>query len=214
LSARRRLLVATKNEGKVAELRRILADLDVELVSADELGLPDVEETGETFEANALLKARAQAAASGLMTIADDSGLEVDALGGAPGVHSARYAGHAGPGAAAANVRKLLTALEGVPDAARSARFRCVLALVDPEDPREGHAALAEGRCEGWVAREPSGHGGFGYDPIFLPEGMGCTMAELGDTEKDAISHRGRACAALRDQLTVHFATPRGSVSR
>lgn len=199
-----KLLVATKNRGKVEELRRIFAGLDVELVGADELALDDVEETGETFEANALLKARAYAHASGLMALADDSGLEVDALGGAPGVHSARYAGDGG---AEANVRKLLAALAHVEDARRTARFRCVLALVDPTGPLGQGALLAEGACEGRIARAPRGSGGFGYDPIFVPEGMSVTMAEISEAEKDRISHRGRASEVMRARLTAYLAT-------
>ena len=199
-----RLLVATKNRGKLEELRRIFDGLDVELVGADELALGDVEETGETFEANALLKARAYAQASGLMALADDSGLEVDALGGAPGVRSARYAGEGG---SEANVRKLLAALESVEDARRTARFRCVLAVVDPTGPLGQDALLAEGACEGRIARAPRGSGGFGYDPVFVPEGMSATMAEISEAEKDRISHRGRASGVMRARLLAYLAT-------
>lgn len=202
-----RLLVATKNRGKLEEFRRILAGLDVELVSADELGLPDVDETGETFEANAILKAKAQAEASGLMALADDSGLEVDALGGAPGVRSARYADGGG---AEANVRKLLAALDDVPDDRRGARFRCVIALADPGGPLGDRIELAEGRCEGRIARAPSGSGGFGYDPVFVPEGLDRTMAEISAKTKDDISHRGRACEALRARLAAYLGARHG----
>lgn len=203
---RRKLLVATKNRGKLEEFRRIFGDLELELVGADELGLPDVDETGETFEANALLKARAQAAASGLMTLADDSGLEVDALSGAPGVQSARYAGGGG---SEANVRKLLAALEHVPDERRGARFRCVLALVDPGGPLGEGALIADGRSEGSIVRAPRGSGGFGYDPIFLPEGLDRTMAEISEGEKDRISHRGRASEAMRERLMTYLGARR-----
>lgn len=200
-----KLLVATKNRGKLEEFRRIFEGLGLELASADELGLPDVEETGETFEANALLKARAYAEASGLMSLADDSGLEVDALGGAPGVYSARYAGEGG---SEANVRKLLGALDPVPDAERTARFRCVLALVDPSGPAGHDPLLAEGTCEGHIAHAPRGRGGFGYDPVFVPQGMSLTMAEISDAEKDRISHRGRASEVMRARLMTYLATP------
>jgi XTP/dITP diphosphohydrolase len=186
-----KVLAATKNPGKLEEFRRIFPE--VELVSADELGLPDVVEDGATFEANAAKKARELSEKSGLLALGDDSGLEVDALGGAPGVLSARYSG----GGAEANVRKLLDALRGVPDPRRTARFRCVIALADG-----GVIELASGACEGRIDREPRGSGGFGYDPIFVPlEGDGRTMAELAGAEKDALSHRGRACRALRPVL-------------
>ncbi|AKF07785.1 RdgB/HAM1 family non-canonical purine NTP pyrophosphatase [Sandaracinus amylolyticus] len=201
-----KLLIATKNRGKLEEFRRIFGDLGVELVSADELGLPDVEETGDTFEANAILKAEAQAAASGCMTIADDSGLEVDALDGAPGVYSARYAG---AGGSEANVRKLLAALADVPDERRTARFRCVLALADPRGALGARVELTEGRCEGRIAHQPSGSGGFGYDPVFVPADGDATMAELSATAKDAISHRGRACARMRERLAAYLGAGR-----
>lgn len=200
--AKTTLLVATKNGGKLDEFRRIFGDLDVTIVGAEELALPDVEEDGETFEANATKKARESAAASGLMTLADDSGLEVDALFGAPGVHSARYAGGGG---AEANVRKLLTALESTPDGSRTARFRCVLALVDPSGPLGDEVILAEGRCEGRIARSARGAHGFGYDPVFVPDGGEETMAEIDDAAKDRISHRGRACASMRERLVAYL---------
>ena len=184
-----RLVVATRNPGKVRELERLLGGLGLELVSAADLGLPEVDETGETFEANAILKAEACMQASGLPALGDDSGLEVDALGGAPGVRSARYAGPAAD--ARANVEKLLRALEGVPAAERTARFRCVLALARPD----GQRLLATGTCEGAIALGPRGEGGFGYDPVFLVGDR--TLAEVTDAEKDARSHRGRACAEL-----------------
>lgn len=174
-------------------------------MSAGELALPAPEEDGETFAENAIKKARAAALASGEMTLADDSGLEVDALNGAPGVHSARYAGDKG---SAANMKKLLGALESVPEGMRSARFRCVLALVDPKGPLGEEVLLAEGRCEGTIARDPRGTGGFGYDPIFVPEGGEWTMSELSDAEKDAISHRGKACAAMRLKIQEYLRVP------
>jgi XTP/dITP diphosphohydrolase len=196
------LLVATHNRGKIEEFRRILGGLGVALVGAGDLNLPEVDEDGETFEANAIKKARALAAAARRITLADDSGLEVDALGGAPGVRSARYAGGAGP---EANIRKLLAALEGVPPERRTARFRCVLALADPEGPLGERVELAAAACEGTIALAPRGSGGFGYDPIFIPAGEVRTMAELAAAEKDALSHRGRACRALAPWLATYL---------
>jgi len=196
---RPRLLLASANQGKLRELRTILHGLPVELVGLDELGRadpPEVEETGETFLANALLKARAYGAWSGLAAVADDSGLEVDALGGAPGVRSARYAG---PGAGDhANLDKLLAALTGVPPERRTARFRCVAALHDPATGREDHAEAA---WEGRVLDAPRGSGGFGYDPVFLPDGWDRTSAEVDQPTKDAASHRGKAFRALRPAI-------------
>jgi XTP/dITP diphosphohydrolase len=185
-----RLVLATRNAGKVAELRRILAGLDVALLSADDVALPDVEETGDTFAANALLKARSGVAASGLACVADDSGLVVDALGGAPGVRSARYAGAHGDDGA--NLRLVLERTAGAAD--RSARFVCAAALVAPD----GREWVTEGVLAGVLTEEPRGTGGFGYDPIFVPDGETRTTAEMAPEEKDAISHRGRAFRALR----------------
>ncbi|MDQ3036564.1 MAG: RdgB/HAM1 family non-canonical purine NTP pyrophosphatase [Myxococcota bacterium] len=202
ISKARTLVVATRNQGKLEEFRRILGDLGLTILGAAELALPEVEEDGATFEDNATKKAREAAAASGLMTLADDSGLEVDALFGAPGVQSARYSGGGG---AEANVRKLLVALESTPDTGRSARFRCVLALADPSGPLGDEVLLADGRCEGTIIRAPRGGGGFGYDPVFVPEGAAATMAELDSTQKDAISHRGQACAAMKAHLVEYL---------
>ncbi|HEY8340273.1 MAG TPA: RdgB/HAM1 family non-canonical purine NTP pyrophosphatase [Egibacteraceae bacterium] len=186
----RRLVLATRNRGKLAELRRILDGLDVELLGADDVGLPDVEETGTTFEDNALLKARAAAAASGLPAVADDSGLEVDALGGEPGVRSARYAGAHGDDEA--NLRLVLERMEGIRD--RRARFVCVAALVTPD----GREWTTRATLEGTLTTAPRGSGGFGYDPILVPLGETRTTAEMAPEEKDAISHRGKAFRALR----------------
>ncbi len=203
-----RIVVATKNAGKLVELRQLLDVAGLELVGIDQAGveLPDVEETGQTYRDNALLKARAVAAITGQLALADDSGLEVDALGGAPGVHSARYAGGAGP---RANTEKLLVAMEGVSAAERTARFRCVIAVVSADPSRP--AVIVEGTCEGAITRAMRGAGGFGYDPVFdvaphelavLPGRSGATstltMAELSDGEKNRISHRGKAVSALR----------------
>ena len=193
-----RLLLASANQGKLRELRTILHGLPVELVGLAEAGLgdpPEVEETGDTFLENALLKAWAYAAWSGLAAVADDSGLEVDALGGAPGVRSARYAGE-GAGDRA-NLDKLLAALAGVPPERRTARFRCAAVLVDPE----GGEWHAEAAWEGRVLDAPRGTGGFGYDPVFLPDGWELTSAEVDQATKDAASHRGQAFRALRPAI-------------
>jgi XTP/dITP diphosphohydrolase len=192
------LLLASANQGKLRELRTILAGLPVELVGLTGAGLgdpPEVEETGDTFLENALLKARAYAEWSGLAAVADDSGLEVDALGGAPGVRSARYAGE-GAGDRA-NLDKLLAALAGVPPERRTARFRCAAVLVDPE----GGEWHAEAAWEGRVLDAPRGTGGFGYDPVFLPDGWDRTSAEVDQATKDAASHRGKAFRALRPAI-------------
>ena len=192
------LLLASANQGKLRELRTILDGLGVELVGLAEAGLgepPAVEETGDTFLEKALLKGRAYAAWSGLAAVADDSGLEVDALGGAPGVRSARYAG---PGAGdQANLDKLLAALEGVPPERRTARFRCAAVLVDPA-AGEWHAEAA---WEGRLLDAPRGSGGFGYDPVFLPDGWELTSAQVDQATKDAASHRGKAFRALRPAI-------------
>jgi XTP/dITP diphosphohydrolase len=193
-----RLLLASANQGKLRELRTILRGLPVELVGLTEAGPgqpPEVEETGDTFLANARLKARAYAAWSGLAAVADDSGLEVDALGGAPGVRSARYAG---PGAGdRANLDKLLAELAGVPPQRRTARFRCAAVLFDP---RLG-TWHAEAAWEGRLLDAPRGSGGFGYDPVFVPDGWELTSAEVDQATKDAASHRGKAFRALRPAI-------------
>ena len=183
------LVIATRNRHKLEEIRAILGRPGLVLVSAlDFPEVPDVEETGTTFEENAALKARALAAATGHPALGDDSGLEVDALDGAPGIYSARYAGE--PVDYAANNRKLLAALHGV--ANRRARFRTALALVLPD----GALHLVEGRCEGVIADAPRGTEGFGYDPLFIPDGESRTFAEMPAAEKNRMSHRARALAA------------------
>ena len=193
-----KLLLATHNRGKRREWRALLDGLDVELLLPDDLGLTgDVEETGATYVENALIKARALAAASGLPTLADDSGLEVDALEGAPGVRSARYK----LGTDEVRYRALLAALEGVPEEARGARFRCVAALVIPDASGTAREFIAEGVCEGAISFAPSGEGGFGYDPVFFVPDYGCTMAEIPAEEKNRISHRARASQAMRPLL-------------
>jgi XTP/dITP diphosphohydrolase len=202
-----KLLVATHNAGKVSEYRSLLADLPVELTYLDPEGITlEVEETEDTFAGNAVLKATTYARLSGLLTWADDSGLEVDALGGAPGVLSARYAG---PGANDADrYRKLLDALTGVPWDRRTARFRCVVALATPEPPLgSSDVWTTSGICEGIIAFGPAGENGFGYDPVFYLPGRGLTMAQLPAEEKNRISHRARAAQAaatlLRAQLSA-----------
>lgn len=201
-----RLLVATRNQGKVQELRRLLAELEaVELVGMDAFpDLPDVVEDADTFEGNARKKARAMAAASGLPTLADDSGLEVDALYGAPGVYSARYAGRHGDDEA--NNERILREMLDVPDSARTARFRCALAFVDPAGPLGEHVHVVHGVVEGRITHARRGDNGFGYDPLFELAGDSRTTAELSPEEKDAVSHRAdaarRMLAHLRDYLS------------
>jgi XTP/dITP diphosphohydrolase len=196
-----RIVVATGNAHKLAEIGRILEGLDVQLVAMTELGVPSPVEDGDTFEANALLKARACAEATGAASIADDSGLEVDALDGAPGVRSARYAAVEGQRAEvdAANNAKLVAELAGVPDEARTARFVCAAAVVLPD----GQEEVVRGTMEGRIVDEPRGEHGFGYDPYFVSVGAGDgrTNAELLPAEKDAISHRGDAFRRLRTHV-------------
>lgn len=201
------IVVASGNRGKLAELARTLAPLGVTLRPQDELGVPEVEETGLSFVENAILKARAAAAHTGLPAIADDSGLAVDALGGAPGIYSARYAAIDGEGAGdTANNAKLLDALAGVPAAQRGAHFHCALVYVrSADDPTP---VIAEGRWPGTIREAVSGEGGFGYDPLFEPEGLTVTAAELPAGEKNRLSHRARASAALLDALRGLDATP------
>ena len=192
-----KLCIATNNRGKQAEFRELLAGWPGEIVFPQDLGLTlDVKEVGDSFAEIAALKATAYAAASGLPCLADDSGLEVDALDGAPGIYTARYAG---PGASDADrYHKLLEALKETPEDRRGARFRCAVALARP-----GHAQaqIAEGTCEGWIAFAPSGSEGFGYDPVFTVPEYGCTMAELPREVKNQISHRARALQAARHLL-------------
>jgi len=187
-----RLLVATNNLGKVREIEELMSGLDVCLTSLAQEGVSlHVEESGATFEENARLKAAAYAREAGLLTLADDSGLEVDALGGAPGVLSARYGG---PGASDADrYRRILRELAQVPAGQRTARFRCAIAIATPQ----GAIYTAEGSCEGEIGFEPKGQHGFGYDPVFVVAGQGGqTMAELQPEIKNRISHRARAMTA------------------
>lgn len=201
------LVVATQNRGKLDELRALLAPLGVQVLATQDVTKREivVVEDGDTFEDNAKKKAEAVAGITMMLTIADDSGLEVDALGGAPGVRSARFAGERATDAE--NNAALLAALDSLDadaDATSTrtsesypARFRCVLALVDPF-VKDGEPVVVEGVCEGKITRTPRGSGGFGYDPLFLVDGTEKTMAELGEEEKNAISHRGRAFDKLR----------------
>ncbi len=196
----RKLVIATGNAGKLREFRLGLTGLPFEVVGQSAFEVVPAQETGSSFLANALLKARHAAAATGEATIADDSGLEVDALGGAPGIYSARYAGAGADDAA--NNAKLITALAGVPMRERRARYRCALVFVNgPEDPGP---LTAEGLWEGYILDAPRGSGGFGYDAYFwLPE-LELTAAELSPDEKNRRSHRGEALRSLRRQLAAH----------
>ena len=187
-----RVVLATSNPGKQREFATLLTPRGFELVLQSALGIASVEETGRTFEDNALLKARHAAAASGLAALADDSGLEVDALGGRPGVWSARFAGPTATDEQ--NNQQLLAELAAVPDEQRTARYRCVLALV--RSANDLRPLLAQGSWEGRIGRQAAGTGGFGYDPYFIPAGLDCTAASLNAARKNALSHRG---AALRD---------------
>ena len=200
------LVVATQNRGKLDELRALLAPLGVQVLSPQDVSKKEVVviEDSETFEGNAKKKAQTVAGITLMLTIADDSGLEVDALGGAPGVRSARFAGERATDAENnAALLAALDALESDPAGMRSAspsypaRFRCVLALVDPII-RDGEPIVVEGICEGKITRTPRGSGGFGYDPLFLVDGTEKTMAELGEAEKNRISHRARAFDKLK----------------
>jgi XTP/dITP diphosphohydrolase len=198
----KRIVLASGNRGKAREFNLLLQEIggaDVELLLQSELNIEPVEETGLTFSDNALLKARHAATLSGLPALADDSGIEVDALHGAPGVRSARYAGEGASDQD--NVSKLLADLEGIPEARRTARFRCVLALVRRGD--DPNPVLASGSWEGHIALQPRGAGGFGYDPVFIDGGSGRTAAELTPDEKNARSHRGNALAHLRTVLSA-----------
>lgn len=191
-----KLLVATKNRGKLREIRHLLDETGIEVIGLEDVpGMPEVEEDGDTFAANAQKKALTAARFSGRLTLADDSGLEVPVLGGAPGVHSARYAG---PGADdPANNRKLLAALAECPGERRKGRFRCVIALCSPQ----GECVLFEGQLEGLILESPRGDGGFGYDPLFLVREYGKTLAELPLEVKNRISHRGQALRRALDHL-------------
>jgi XTP/dITP diphosphohydrolase len=192
-----KIVLASGNAGKLRELAAILAPLGHELVAQSSFGIETPPETGTTFIDNALLKARHAASKSGLPALADDSGIEVDALAGRPGVYSARYAGE--QASDLENLEKMLEELRGVPAERRTARYQCVIVLARSAD--DAAPLIAQGTWEGRVLTAPRGTGGFGYDPIFEPEGMTLTAAELTPAEKNAVSHRGQALRALAAQL-------------
>lgn len=198
----RKIALATRNQGKIREFERLLSEFasDIQVLGLQDFpDMPDVEETGSTFAENSLLKAHAVADFAGIPALADDSGLCVDALGGDPGIYSARYAGTHGDDVA--NIRKLLTELE--PHENRSAYFICVVALAFPHNsPRGSEEIVEEGRVFGEIVRVPRGSAGFGYDPIFQPHGFELTLGEFGPGEKDRISHRGIALRAIAPQIS------------
>lgn len=191
------LVLATRNKGKIAEVQRLLSQhaAHINLRSVADFSLDDVEETGTTFEENALLKAVTIARQTGLPALADDSGISIDALDGAPGVYSARWAGVHGDDAA--NIAKVLTELEGVSDTDRGAQFVCVIALALPD----GRHLMVRGEVEGIVRHEPVGDYGFGYDPIFQPDGFEITTAQMDPETKDSISHRGKALREIAPKI-------------
>jgi len=193
-----KLVLASSNAGKLEELRHLLADTDIELIAQSELGVTDADETATTFVENALIKARHASRLTGLPALADDSGICVDALNGAPGLYSARYAGEHGN--AGRNIDKLLDALKDVPDELRGAHFYCVLVLLHHAD--DPQPLIVEGEWRGRILHERRGSGGHGYDPVFLDPELGRSAAELETALKNRISHRGRALAALRERLT------------
>lgn len=191
-----RLVIATTNPGKLAEFRALLAGLPLEVIDLRAFSaMPAVPETAASHAGNAVLKAVAAARHTGLPVLADDSGLEVDALGGAPGIHSARFGGE--PSSDRRNLELLLARMRDVPPERRTARFRCAVVVARPD----GRTLVAEGICEGFILQEPRGSGGFGYDPVFFHPPSGCTFAELRPEQKNALSHRARAVQALRARL-------------
>ena len=202
--SRRRIVLATHNRDKLKEIRRLLDPAQFELLTLDDFDdFPEIEEDGATLEENALKKAREVYRATGLLSVADDTGLEVDALGGRPGVYSSRFAGE--NASYADNVRKLLEEMKDVPPDERTARFRCVVAIVDGR--RE---TTVEGICEGRITTEPRGQGGFGYDPVFWVPEAGKTFAEMSAEEKNAVSHRGRAFRKAAQVLQQWFGEENG----
>jgi XTP/dITP diphosphohydrolase len=197
----RRIVLASGNRGKLAEIRDVLADTGIELVAQSDLGISDADETGTTFVENAIIKARHAARASGLPALGDDSGICVDALGGAPGLNSAIYAGVHGD--SAANIARLLGALDGVEDAVRTAHFHCTLVLMrSADDPAP---LIAEGRWFGRILHAPRGERGFGYDPVFFDPALGHGAAELDPEVKNRVSHRGVALARMRELIPNAF---------
>jgi len=196
----KKIVLASSNTDKLWEIRSLLADLDVEVIAQSELGVSDADEIGSTFVENALIKARHAAVATNLPAIADDSGLVVDALGGRPGVHSARYSGAGATDDS--NIDKLLDELKRVPSEDRDAAFHCCACFVTPDDTS---SLIAEGRWQGVILSARRGTDGFGYDPVFLDPDCGRTAAELGPEQKNARSHRGMALTALAEMLLQHF---------
>lgn len=191
-----KILIATTNQGKIEEIRNLVKGLPAVFLSLSEVpDIPEVVEDGTTFEENALKKARTVAQSTGMATLADDSGLCVDALNGRPGVHSARYAGE--DASDEDKYRRILAEMQDVPDSQRSARFECALALVAPD----GEERLFRGVCKGLITRAPRGSSGFGYDPIFYFEDAGCTFAEMDRESKNQVSHRGRALRQFAEFL-------------
>jgi XTP/dITP diphosphohydrolase len=199
-----RVVLASGNSGKLRELGSLLAPFGFDLVSQSTLGLQAPPETGTTFAENALLKARHAAAMTNLPALADDSGIEVDALGGRPGIYSARYAGEGASDQA--NLRKMLDEMREIPASQRTARYQCVIAFVTTAT--DSAPILATGTWEGTLISEPKGLGGFGYDPIFVPSGLDRTAAELGAGEKNSLSHRGQALRALVTELQNRRKSP------
>ncbi len=196
---KQQLVLASGNAGKLNEFQQLLSNSHFEVVPQSEFHIPDADETGLSFVENAILKARHAAHLSGLPALADDSGLEVDALMGRPGIYSARFAGVAGPDKDQANNQKLLNSLEGLSMAERTARFQCVLAYMrHSEDPCP---IICQASWEGVILHQPNGAGGFGYDPLFFVPELGCTSAELEKAEKNRISHRGQAMQLLLQAL-------------
>jgi XTP/dITP diphosphohydrolase len=193
---KRKMILATRNKGKLKEIQVLLSDLDIDIMSLDEAeNAPHVVEDGKTFMENAFKKAKIIAEATGIMALADDSGLEVDALDGAPGVHSARYSGE--NASDASNNEKLLADLEGVSPGKRSAHFSCVVVVYHPS----GRWISTEARCEGEITKKSIGGKGFGYDPVFYIPSINRTMAELSPEEKNSLSHRGKALEELKSKL-------------
>jgi XTP/dITP diphosphohydrolase len=191
-----RIVLASRNQGKIKEIQEMLADLGIDLLSLNDYpGIPEIVEDGKSFLENAVKKARAVAEATGEVALADDSGLEVDVLGGAPGIYSARYAGKDADDRQ--NFRKLLSDLKGIAFENRGAAFRCTLVLY----PADGRYETFEGRWEGMIAEKPLGQGGFGYDPVFFLPDLGVTVAELSPEVKNRISHRAQAIAKLKEKF-------------
>ncbi|NVK36797.1 MAG: RdgB/HAM1 family non-canonical purine NTP pyrophosphatase [Gammaproteobacteria bacterium] len=198
------IVLASGNKGKLVELQNALDDFDVALIPQSEFDVTDADETGLSFIENAILKARHASLATGLPALADDSGLEVDALDGAPGIYSARYSimdGETGPASDEKNNQKLLNALKGVQPENRTARFHCVLAYV--RHAKDPNPLICQGAWEGSIQTELDGHGGFGYDPLFFIQELNCTSAQLSKEEKNKISHRGKAIEQLKKQFRL-----------